>query len=105
MNFKFNLGDEVKTKVTGYKGIIRGRSDYLTGCNTYGIQSQKLDKEGLPKKWQWFDEDELILVKTEKIKLIDEKRVEFESTERFATVATEVPRRGGPLSSDKISKE
>ena len=101
MNFKFNLGDEVKTKVTGYKGIIRGRSDYLTGCNTYGIQSQKLDKEGMPKKWQWFDEDEIELVKAEKIKLIEEKEPVFVAT---SPTSIEMPRRGGPLSKDKISR-
>jgi hypothetical protein len=68
MEFKFNLGSEVKDKITGFKGIIRGRSHYLTGCNTYGIQSQKL-KESRPVDWVWIDEDLLILLKDKKINI------------------------------------
>jgi len=67
-DFKFNLGSEVKDKITGFKGIIRGRSDYLTGCNTYGIQSQKL-KDERPNEWVWIDEYQLILLKDKKINL------------------------------------
>lgn len=66
--FKFQLGDEVKDKITGFKGIIRGRTQYLTGCNTYGLQNQKLNNQK-PADWQWFDEDLLILVKEKKIVL------------------------------------
>jgi hypothetical protein len=61
-DFKFNVGLLVKDKVTGFKGIIRVRAQYLTGCNRYGIQSQEL-KDGKPTDWVWFDEDELITLK------------------------------------------
>ena len=71
-DFKFELGSEVKDKVTGFKGIIKGRSQYLSGCNTYGIQSQKL-KENKPQDWIWIDEDYLTLIKNKKITLKDEK--------------------------------
>lgn len=69
MEFKFSLGSEVKDKITGFTGIVRGRSEYLTGCNTYGIQSQKLTKENVPAKWEWLDEHLIGLVKKNKIKL------------------------------------
>lgn len=37
--FKFNNGESVKDIVhTGYEGVIIGRCDHLTGCNTYLIQ-------------------------------------------------------------------
>ena len=65
--FTFNLGSEVQDVITGYKGIVRGRSQYLTGCNTYGVQAGKLDKDGNPKDWKWFDEDQLKLLKDKKV--------------------------------------
>jgi len=72
--FKFELGDEVKDRVSGYKGIIRVRSQYLTGCNVYGIQSQKL-KDNKPFDWSYLDEDLLILIKSEKIKISEERKL------------------------------
>ena len=103
MSFKFNLGDEVKTKITGFKGIIRGRTDYLTGCNHYGLQSEKLDKDGNPKKWQWFDEEELVLIKAEKIKpMIAEEAIPV--TPPKATSQKAKKKVGGPRSKDQISR-
>lgn len=67
-DFKFNLGSEVKDKITGFKGIIRGRTQYLTGYNVYGVQSQKL-KDDKPLEWIWFDEMQITLFKKAKIKL------------------------------------
>lgn len=60
--FKFELGQEVKDRVTGFKGIIMARTQYLTGCNRYGMQDRKLTKEGKPADWQNFDEDQIDLV-------------------------------------------
>lgn len=73
-DFKFELGDELKDVITGFKGIVRGRSQYLTGCNSYGIQSQKLSENGNPQEWKWFDEDQLTRVKKEKIVLNEKAR-------------------------------
>jgi hypothetical protein len=64
--YKFELGDEVKDIVTGFRGIVRARSEYDTGCNRYGVQSQKLEN-GKPADWQWFDEPALTLSKSNKI--------------------------------------
>ena len=58
--FKFKLGDVVKDKVTGFSGVVVAQTKYLTGCSRYGIASQKLDKEGKPLDWQYFDEDLLV---------------------------------------------
>jgi len=66
MSFKFENGDEVKDGVSGYKGIIRARADYLTGCNRYGVQGQKM-KDNKPCEWVWFDEMELTLIKSKKV--------------------------------------
>lgn len=45
--FKFDLGDKVKDKVTGYTGIIIGQTRWLYGCTRYTIQAQEL-KDGKP---------------------------------------------------------
>jgi hypothetical protein len=82
-DFKFELGDEVKDRITKFKGIIRGRSQYLTGCNSYGLQSQIL-KENKPSDWIWIDEDLLIKIKNKKIKL--DRKID----------------KGGPFSNDQF---
>ena len=58
--FKFDLGQKVKDKVTGFSGVVVCRADYMTGCVRYSVQSKKLSKEGKPQDWQVFDEDQLI---------------------------------------------
>ena len=53
--FIFELGQEVEDIVTGFTGIVRSRSQWLTGCNTYGVVSRKL-KDDKPQEPVWFDE-------------------------------------------------
>jgi heat shock protein HspQ len=60
MNFKFNLGDVVTDKITGYKGVVTCRSQWLNGCNTYSVKCQKL-KDDKPIDSQHFDEPQLEL--------------------------------------------
>jgi heat shock protein HspQ len=47
--FKFEKGEIVKGKVTGFEGVVMVRSDYYTGCNTYGLLSRKTNDSGIPK--------------------------------------------------------
>jgi len=70
--FKFKLGQTVKDIITGCQGVVMSRSQYLTTCNTYGVQSSIL-QNGKPLEWQWFDEPRLILQKAKIIKLVPEK--------------------------------
>lgn len=58
---KFELGQRVKDKVTGFSGIVVCISSYLTGCNRYAVQAQTLDRDGKIKEWQYFDEDLLLI--------------------------------------------
>ena len=62
--FKFEKGEILKDKVTGFEGVVMVRSDYYTGCNTYGLLSQEPDESGKPKSWVWIDET--LLDKTRK---------------------------------------
>ena len=52
---KFELNQEVKDVVTGFKGIIMGITEYNTGCIQYGVCPQKLDKNGKTPEWLWFN--------------------------------------------------
>ena len=61
--FKFKLNLNVRDKVTGFKGMILGRTEYSTGCIQYGICPTELTKEGKFPEWTWLDEDRLVMVK------------------------------------------
>jgi len=64
---KYDIGDELKDKVSGFIGIVLGITQYSTGCIHYGLSAQVLGKEGDVKNWEWFDETRLNLLKQEKI--------------------------------------
>lgn len=55
------LGDEVKDRVTGFRGIAIGITEWLNGCIRITIQPQKLDK-GKPVETQCFDWEQLEVV-------------------------------------------
>jgi len=54
-NFKFQLGDKVKDKITGLQGTVTSRYDSLTGPNRYDVETDKPSET-------WFDEGRLELV-------------------------------------------
>lgn len=68
--FKHDLGVEASDVVTGFKGIITGRAQHLTGCNTYGLKP-KIDSEGKISSDEWFDETRIIVNKKAKIIQLD----------------------------------
>lgn len=61
MKMDKNIGKEAKDKITGFKGIIIGRADYLFGCSQYGL-SPKIDKEGKVGVVNWFDEGRVEII-------------------------------------------
>lgn len=56
--YKFELGEVVKDKVTGFSGIVIGRASHISGCDTYGVQPKEL-KDGMPQEAKWLDEPRL----------------------------------------------
>jgi len=68
-DFQFELGQEVKDKITGFIGVVTGRCQFLTGCNRYDVRSRKLDKDGIPMKDQWFDEHQMEATKGKKVSI------------------------------------
>lgn len=59
--FKYPLGAKAKDILTGFEGVIIGRGDYLTGCNTYNLKP-KVDKDGKVQKGEWFDEGTIKII-------------------------------------------
>jgi hypothetical protein len=65
--FKLELGTRVKDKVTGYTGIVIGRTEWLYGCRRYTVQSQEM-KDGKPVDGMGFDEDALEIIEVAAVK-------------------------------------
>lgn len=60
--FKFENGDEVIEKITGFKGVITGTCFYLTGCNQYLITAKAKDGSKEPIAI-WYDEGRIDYIK------------------------------------------
>ena len=56
------LGDRVEDRITGLSGIVVVKSEYMNGCRRFGVQPEKLAKDGTIPKDEWFDEPSLIVV-------------------------------------------
>ena len=73
--FIFKLGAKAKDKITGFDGIIIGRADHITGCNTYGLKP-KINKDGEIKEAEWFDEGMIVItgkgIKPNTVKAVDD---------------------------------
>jgi len=61
MTFKLELGAQVTDKITGYKGQIVCRAEWLYSCRRYVVQAREL-KDGKPVDPINCDEDQLELV-------------------------------------------
>ncbi len=57
---KLKLGSKGKDKLTGFKGILYGRSTYLTGCDQYCLVPKA--KKGELQDAQWFDDDRVEII-------------------------------------------
>lgn len=55
------LGSRVKDKISGFKGIVVARTEWLNGCWRYGVRSKEL-KDGQPIETQWFDDVDLEVI-------------------------------------------
>lgn len=57
MAFLYQRGVYVRDKITGFAGCVVIRSDYITGCNRYGIEGEAKDNK--PGELTWIDEQRL----------------------------------------------
>lgn len=63
MKFKYELGDILKDKVTGFTGVVMVRAEYFTGCIHYGLCPRKVGKNGTIPEWEWVDVSRLVKAK------------------------------------------
>jgi hypothetical protein len=85
-DFKYELGKVAEDKLTGFKGILTYRAQYLTGCNNYGIQPIELGEKGEIKEIAQFDES--------RIRIIGEGVSLVEDVEQVVEEGVKAP--GGP---------
>lgn len=57
-NFTIRLGTKVKSVSSGFQGVVTSRTQYLHGCNRYGVQPG-VDKDGKMQENWYFDEADL----------------------------------------------
>lgn len=69
MDFKFELGITVEDTISGFRGVITRRTQWLNNCNTYGVQPRELDKNGNVRDCGNFDEPQLKMVAQKKAAL------------------------------------
>jgi len=63
------LGARVKDNLTGFEGVMTGKTEWLYGCVRIGIEPTELDKDGKPQETMWFDEQRVEIVKPKKVKI------------------------------------
>ncbi len=61
------LGDYVKDKISGYKGIVVCVCSYLQGCDRAAVQA-KVSKDNKKPDWLYFDVPQLKVIKKSVIK-------------------------------------
>ena len=66
---KVGLGSLVRDKITGFEGIVMGRTEYLTGCAHVGIHPRGLTNEGSIPGWEWIDETRVIVLERDVVRL------------------------------------
>lgn len=54
------LGQTVSDTITGFKGVITGRCEYISGCHQV-LVVPPVDKDGKHVEAQWFDEQRCIV--------------------------------------------
>lgn len=57
---QMNLGDKVRSQVSGFEGILVSKTQYLTGNARVGIKA-RVEKNKEPET-EYFDPDELVVI-------------------------------------------
>ena len=52
---RVELGDRVKDRVTGFRGICIARTSHLAGCDTVGVKTEALEPGKPIPDAEWFD--------------------------------------------------
>jgi hypothetical protein len=66
---KFEIGEMLEDKISGYKGNVMARTEWYNGCVRYRLEPDHLNPDGELIESETFDEEQLIRVKEKKIKV------------------------------------
>jgi hypothetical protein len=89
---RVELGCKVKDLITGFEGIVTGRTLWLTGCVQFVVVSQELDKDGKRRDGEWFDEQRLKVLEP----ITPDLAAALAGTQAGDTTAADAPPPGGP---------
>lgn len=67
------LDQTVKDKITGFKGVVTGKTEYISGCKQV-LVVPPLDKDGKPQEAQWFDEQRVAVDTTVPAVVLDNRK-------------------------------
>jgi hypothetical protein len=70
---KFAFGTTAKDQITGFSGVVTGRTEYISGCTQVLLQP-KMGKDGKRPDGEWFDEQRLLAVPGVKAIVLDNAR-------------------------------
>ena len=73
VKFKFNTGDKVKDKVTGFVGIVESATIWLNKCKRYTVRPV-IERDGKFPEGVGLDEEQLELIKAEKVQVDKEEQ-------------------------------
>jgi len=62
------MGARVRDNITGFEGIVIGRSEWMHGCARCAVQSNTL-KDGVPIDAEWFDDQRLEVIEELPVKV------------------------------------
>lgn len=71
---QIELGCKAKDTITGFTGVVTGKTTWLTGCVQWVLSPEKLSKDGGVREALWFDEGRLEVIAAAPKKLVDMAR-------------------------------
>lgn len=86
-----NLGDVAEDRISGFKGVVLGRIEYLTGCNQIFLLPKSKEDNDF-KEGHWFD--------VERIEVLEHAAVKVWTTEpleRMVGGGADLPKPKGRL--------
>lgn len=58
--FKFNIGQVAVDRITGFRGVVTARCQYMFSVNSYQIQDEHLTENGSIPECEWLSEGRLV---------------------------------------------
>ena len=53
------LGQKAKDRISGFRGIVTARAEFLYSIPVYQLTPEKLGADGRPEEYEWFPVDQI----------------------------------------------